>query len=190
MKAKRRNAAMPRRRGAARSRRRNVMWTGRIGEKPPKPSKHPEEPAPVTDRLVHLAHSSGAAVASSIAAVKLAQWGVLDPSALAWLMGITGSVVSLVNGKRRWVRSIANGVASAGGSQVVLQWLTPPHPRPATPCPATPAAPKPPANPPPPPKPRGVDMGQLPPHALEDAFGRAQAALALGADPYVSGTGG
>ena len=185
---KRSNAGDKRRRNAARSRprHRNAGYLG-FGGRPPKPPKErkPEDNAPLRwqERVWPLVHTTGAAFGSSYLAAQLARSGI-PPKVLAVGLGLTGGLVSYgVKRKHSWLRDIANGVASAGTSQAALQWLAPE--KLAVSASAAPPATRPPSTTL---AKRNVNMGELPPHALEDAFHRAQAELAITHDPYASTT--
>lgn len=136
----------------------------------PRPARSTEPPeTPVQ----HLLYTAGGALGASLVGALAARYG-LQPSMVATLITASGGALAWKAGTQR-TRTIAAGAASAGGSQLMLLKLKMPD---AAPKPQTVAANQ---NQQPPVRPKNADIGALPHGALDAAFERARAELAISA---------
>ena len=122
-------------------------------------------------RIGQLVPTALGAGAASLGGALATRWG-FHPQTVAIALGALGVGIAAKAETKEWQRAGA-GAFSAGGSQLVLLTLrkAQQQSRPAPPSPPTP-------------RPKNAELGALPPGALDAAFERARAALAVDADPY------
>jgi hypothetical protein len=157
--------------------RRNFAPT--VTQRPPKDTNKKTEPAPEPplSAAKQLLWTAGGAAGASVVGAFVARWG-LSPEAVAG--GITaGATIFAAATNKPKLHAIATGMASAGGSQLMLMLVGPSlAPKPA----AAVQAPKPTtvviANQNPPAH-KNADLGSLPPGMLHSSFERARAELAI-----------
>lgn len=122
----------------------------------------------------HLLHTAGGALGASLAGALATRYGFHPQTIATVITGVSGGVAW--KGTTQRARSIAAGAASAGGSQLLLLTLKANE------------APKPTANQNQAPlvaaRTKNADLGALPAGALDAAFERARAELALTHDSY------
>jgi hypothetical protein len=124
-------------------------------------------------RLGQLVPTALGAGAASIGGALATRWG-FHPETVAIALGVAGIGIAAKAETKDWQRAGA-GAFSAGGSQLVLLALRKAQ---------QPNRPAPPSQPALASRPKNAELGALPPGALDAAFERARAALAVDADPY------
>jgi hypothetical protein len=126
----------------------------------------------VFQRIGQLVPTALGAGAASLGGALATRWG-FHPQTVAIALGALGVGIAAKSDTKEWQRAGA-GAFSAGGSQLVLLTLRKAQQQQSRPAPPSPPAPR----------PKNADLGALPPGALDAAFERARAALAVDADPY------
>ena len=147
----------------------------RAAPRPPGPRAAQSQAARPTPLGQFLFTVTGA-LTGSLGGALASRWG-FHPTTVAAVIGGAGALAAYkLEGEGK--RTFAAGAASAGGSQLLLLTLqkaqdsTKPAHDPKPEPPPTPPAPR-----------RQSDLGALPPGALDAAFERARAALAINANP-------
>ena len=154
---------------------RNAAPNGaRTAAKRTKADPDTKAPATTRDKAVQLLEAAAGAAAMSYAGAKLVQVGAPAWVASALVGVVSGGAALYVD--REGYGNMARGGASVGTSQLLLSIFGPKPPPPRIVTVA--------AAPAPAPKPKNADLGTLPPGALDAAFERARAELAIGADGY------
>jgi hypothetical protein len=137
------------------------------------PSRSAASKAPIEtalERLGQLVPTALGMGAASIGGALATRWG-FHPQTVAIGLGLAGVGLAAKAETREWQRA-GLGAFSAGGSQFILQALRK-SPQPPSQVASRPA-----------PARKNAELGALPPGALDAAFERARAELAVSGDPY------
>lgn len=155
--------------------RRNYRNAAPRSPTPRSPGGAPEETT--VDRLGYVGYSAVGAAIASVGGVLATRLG-FHPRTVAIVLGATGVGIAATTKDARLQRAGA-GAFSAGGSQLLLLAFRGQDPAPKVAL----------KEPQPAPRPRSADIGALPPGALDAAFERARASLAIDADSHMHGHG-
>jgi hypothetical protein len=137
-----------------------------------------EVPKPAETTMMRIAYTAGGILGASLAGVLATRFG-FHPGAVASVITGVGSYAALKGDALPRTRSIALGAAAVGGSQLLFMNFAGAQAAPAPTsvnqnhAPPTIAV-----------RPKNADLGTLPPGALDAAFERARAELALTHDAY------